>query len=157
MGTNKDLGAEQSAPEIEEDMDISPEQNSPVDQDPRQPEDGKLLNTYKWHTGANSETVAQGPIERIEKGASNKWNKMQSWRKALSEDGGESARLQLEGAKAHPNRTSQQFQEKTLSAELFQSHQGPSYPRPCPPLLHLGPPAHRHLGPLSRTQRRRVK
>lgn len=88
MGTNKDLGAEQSAPEIEEDMDISPEQNSPVDQDPRQPEDGKLLNTYKWHTGANSETVAQGPIERIEKGASNKWNKMQSWRKALSEDGG---------------------------------------------------------------------
>ncbi|XP_059427582.1 RAS protein activator like-3 isoform X1 [Carassius carassius] len=89
MGTNKDQSAEQSAPQIEEDMDLSPEQNSPVDQDPQQPEDGKLLNTYKWHTGAKPETAAQGTIERLEKGASNKWNKMQNWRKALSEDAGE--------------------------------------------------------------------
>lgn len=100
MGTNKDLGAEQSAPQIEEDMDLSPEQNSPVDQDPRQPEDGKLLNTYKWHTGAKPETVAQGPIERIEKGASNKWNKMQSWRKALSEEAGEKCSTATRGSES---------------------------------------------------------
>lgn len=89
MGTNKDPSAEQSASQTEEDMELSPNQNSPVDQDPRQPEDGKLLNTYKWLTGAKNETVTQGTIERLEKGASNKWNKMQSWRKALSEDTGE--------------------------------------------------------------------
>lgn len=91
MGTNKESNAEQAgaASQIEEDMELVPEQNSPVDQEPRQTEDGKLLNTYKWHTGAKAETVAQGAIERLEKGASNKWNKMQSWRKALSEDPGE--------------------------------------------------------------------
>lgn len=70
-------------------MDQTPEQNSPVDQESPQAEDGKLLNTYKWHTGAKTETQAQGTIERLEKGASNKWSKMQSWRKALSEDTGE--------------------------------------------------------------------
>lgn len=100
MGTNKDPSAEQSAPQIEEDMDVSPEQNSPVDQDPQQPEDGKLLNTYKWHTGAKPETVAQGPIERLEKGASNKWNKMQSWRKALSEDAGEKCSTATRGSES---------------------------------------------------------
>ncbi|XP_016328865.1 RAS protein activator like-3 [Sinocyclocheilus anshuiensis] len=100
MGTNKDPSAEQSAPQIEEDMDLSPEQNSPVDQDPQQPEDGKLLNTYKWHTGAKPEMVAQGAIERLEKGASNKWNKMQSWRKALSEDVGEKCSIATRGSES---------------------------------------------------------
>lgn len=100
MGTNKEPSAEQSAPQIEEDMELSPEQNSPVDQDPHQPEDGKLLNTYKWHTGAKTETAAQGAIERLEKGASNKWNKMQSWRKALSEDAGEKCSTATRGAES---------------------------------------------------------
>lgn len=89
MGTNKEPSIEQSTPEIEEEMDQTPEQNSPVDQESQQPEDGKLLNTYKWHTGAKTETAGQGTLERLEKGASNKWSKMQSWRKALSEDAGE--------------------------------------------------------------------
>lgn len=88
MGTNKDPSIEQSTPEIEEEMDQTPEQNSPVDQESPQPEDGKLLNNYKWHTGAKTETTGQGTLEKLEKGASNKWSKMQSWRKALSEDGG---------------------------------------------------------------------
>lgn len=100
MGTNKEPSAEQSEPQIEEDMEVSPEQNSPVDQDPQQPEDGKLLNTYKWHTGAKTETAAQGAIERLEKGASNKWNKMQSWRKALSEDPGEKSSTATRGAES---------------------------------------------------------
>ncbi|XP_050968587.1 disabled homolog 2-interacting protein isoform X2 [Labeo rohita] len=104
MGTNKDPSAEQSASQIEEDMDLSPEQNSPVDQDPRQPEDGKLLNTYKWHTGAKNDTAAQGTIERLEKGASNKWNKMQSWRKALSEDAGEKCSTATRGNSESPSK-----------------------------------------------------
>jgi len=100
MGTNKEPCVEQSEPQIEENMELSSEQNSPVDQDPRQPEDGKLLNTYKWHTGAKTETPAQGAIERLEKGASNKWNKMQSWRKALSEDAGEKSSTAARGAES---------------------------------------------------------
>ncbi|XP_067230211.1 RAS protein activator like-3 isoform X1 [Chanodichthys erythropterus] len=100
MGTNKEASAEQSEPQIEEDMELSPEQNSPVDQDPQQQEDGKLLNTYKWHTGAKTETAAQGAIEKLEKGASNKWNKMQSWRKALSEDAGEKCSTAPRGAES---------------------------------------------------------
>ncbi|XDV36348.1 hypothetical protein PO909_006144 [Leuciscus waleckii] len=100
MGTNKEARAEQSEPQIEENMELSSEQNSPVDQDPQQPEDDKLLNTYKWHTGAKTETPAQGAIERLEKGASNKWNKMQSWRKALSEDAGEKCSTAARGAES---------------------------------------------------------
>ncbi|XP_067315148.1 disabled homolog 2-interacting protein isoform X2 [Pseudorasbora parva] len=100
MGTNKEPSAEQSASQIEEDMELSSEQNSPVDQDPKQPEDGKLLNTYKWHTGAKTESLPQGAIERLEKGASNKWNKMQSWRKALSEDAGEKYSTAARGAES---------------------------------------------------------
>lgn len=84
MGTNKEPSAEQSTPEIEEEMDQTPEQNSPAAEEPQQ-----LLNTYKWHTGAKTETPGHGTIERLEKGASTKWNKMQNWRKALSEDTGE--------------------------------------------------------------------
>ncbi|KAF5881533.1 RAS protein activator like-3-like isoform X1, partial [Clarias magur] len=41
--------------------------------------DGNLLNTYTWHTGG-----ARG--DAAEKSAGSKWSKMQSWRKALSED-----------------------------------------------------------------------
>ncbi|XP_051562662.1 RAS protein activator like-3 isoform X1 [Myxocyprinus asiaticus] len=97
MGTNKEPSAEQSTPQIEEEMEQSPEQNSPVE---HEPEDGKLLNTYKWHTGAKTETVAQGTIERLEKGATNKWSKMQSWRKALSEDAGEKSSTAHRGAES---------------------------------------------------------
>ncbi|XP_030638580.1 LOW QUALITY PROTEIN: RAS protein activator like-3 [Chanos chanos] len=56
------------------------------------------LNTYKWHTGAKhandgakGKGEGQGTVERLEKGSSTKWSKMQSWRKALSEDAGDRA------------------------------------------------------------------
>ncbi|XP_051996781.1 RAS protein activator like-3-like isoform X1 [Xyrauchen texanus] len=98
MGTNKEPSAEQPTSQIEEEVEQSPEQNSPVEEEPRQPEDGTLLNTYKWHTGAKTEAVGQGTIERLEKGASNKWSKMQSWRKALSEDAGEKCSTAPRGA-----------------------------------------------------------
>ncbi|XP_054636092.1 ras/Rap GTPase-activating protein SynGAP isoform X2 [Dunckerocampus dactyliophorus] len=45
------------------------------------------LNTYKWQTGSKGslhEVVEDGTTEKIQKG--NKWSKMQTWRKALSED-----------------------------------------------------------------------
>lgn len=71
--------------------------NSPVEQPAAEPqEDVNLLNTYVWHTGAKppadtSKAAAgaggqQGTMERPEK---SKWSKMQSWRKALSEDPGD--------------------------------------------------------------------
>lgn len=42
-------------------------------------DEGNLLNTYTWHTEG-----ARG--DPLEKSVGNKWNKMQSWRKAISED-----------------------------------------------------------------------
>lgn len=56
------------------------------------------LNTYKWHTGSKgmlNEVKEEGEgaaasststIDRIHKASTNKWTKMQNWRKALSED-----------------------------------------------------------------------
>ncbi|TRY92874.1 hypothetical protein DNTS_029150 [Danionella cerebrum] len=86
MSSNKDSNTGELQ-EIEDDMELAPEQNGPVGPDPQRPEVGKVLNTYKWHTRA--EMGAHGTFERLEKGATKNWNKMQSWRKALSEDAGE--------------------------------------------------------------------
>lgn len=61
------------------------------------------LTTYSWHTGSKGTldevregegTVAAAPspsstLEKIQKASSNKWTKMQNWRKALSEENGE--------------------------------------------------------------------
>lgn len=58
------------------------------------------LNTYKWHTGSkgtlNEVKEEEGgaasstsTMDRIQKASTNKWNKMQNWRKALSEDPGD--------------------------------------------------------------------
>lgn len=59
------------------------------------------LNTYKWHTGSKGtldgvkgeveggNTSATSTIEKAEKSSTGKWNKMQNWRKALSEDPGD--------------------------------------------------------------------
>lgn len=56
------------------------------------------LNTYKWHTGSKGtlnevkEDKEEGAssststMDRFQKASTNKWNKMQNWRKALSED-----------------------------------------------------------------------
>lgn len=59
------------------------------------------LNTYKWHTGSKGtldEVKEEGEggaasststIDKIQKASTNKWSKMQNWRKALSEDPGD--------------------------------------------------------------------
>lgn len=51
------------------------------------------LNTYKWHTGtgggpeqARAEASPTSTLSKIQKASSNKWSKMQNWRKALSEE-----------------------------------------------------------------------
>ncbi|XP_062853191.1 RAS protein activator like-3 [Trichomycterus rosablanca] len=67
MGTDKEPGIEAHA-EGEEGV-----QEEPCTE--RAQDDGNPLSTYSWHTGARPEQAAGG-----------KWSKMQSWRKALSED-----------------------------------------------------------------------
>lgn len=100
MGTEeKDLepAAQQPAEEQE-----SPEREKASSADPSQEpatETADPLNTYKWHTkGTLNEVKEEGEegaasststIDRIQKASTNKWNKMQNWRKALSEDTGD--------------------------------------------------------------------
>ncbi|XP_072539350.1 RAS protein activator like-3 [Salminus brasiliensis] len=91
MGTNKESEIEETSPQLEEEeAGQRLQRNCPAESEAEQAEDGNNpLNTYKWHTGAKSEAGGQGTFERLEKGAANKWTKMQNWRKALSEDPGE--------------------------------------------------------------------
>lgn len=102
MGTEeKDLepAAQQPAEEQE-----SPEREKASSADPSQEpatETTDPLNTYKWHTGCKgtlNEVKEEGEegaasststIDKIQKASTNKWNKMQNWRKALSEDTGD--------------------------------------------------------------------
>lgn len=62
-------------------------------------EDTDPLDTYKWHTGSKGTLdevkgegegggTASAASTIVQKISSNKWSKMQSWRKALSEDTG---------------------------------------------------------------------
>ncbi|XP_010732418.3 RAS protein activator like-3 isoform X1 [Larimichthys crocea] len=85
---------EQGSPEKEKESPVEPPQGQTSETtDP--------LTTYKWHTGSKGtldEVKEEGEggaasststIERIQKASTNKWSKMQNWRKALSEDTGE--------------------------------------------------------------------
>lgn len=74
------------------------EKDSPVEG--QTPETPDPLNTYKWHTGSKgaldevkedgegAAASATSTLDRIQKASTNKWSKMQNWRKALSEDPG---------------------------------------------------------------------
>ncbi|XP_041694878.1 RAS protein activator like-3 isoform X1 [Coregonus clupeaformis] len=114
MGTNQEDESEPEAQQIpeetgptEENKEIPAEQ--PQDAPP--PEDVDPLNTYKWHTGAKAATldgtrgeggVTASTTEKMEKTTTTtKWsNKMQSWRKAMSEDPGDRASTAGRGGEA---------------------------------------------------------
>ncbi|XP_026883938.2 RAS protein activator like-3 isoform X1 [Electrophorus electricus] len=89
MGTKEESDSISSPQHKEEEMVQSVETNCPTEKEAERSEDENPLNTYQWHIGAKSEAVGQGTFDRLEKGAANKWSKMQSWRKALSEDTGD--------------------------------------------------------------------
>lgn len=85
---------EQGSPEKEKESPVEPPQAQTSETtDP--------LNTYKWHTGSRgmlNEVKEEGEggaasststINKIQKASTNKWSKMQNWRKALSEDPGD--------------------------------------------------------------------
>ena len=105
MGTNQEAESEPEAKQIaEETGPTEEEKETPAEhpQDVPPPEDIDPLNTYKWHTGAKAATLdgtrgdggvtASTTIEKVEKTSTTRWsNKMQNWRKALSEDPGERA------------------------------------------------------------------
>ncbi|XP_071032841.1 disabled homolog 2-interacting protein-like isoform X4 [Oncorhynchus clarkii lewisi] len=105
MGTNQEAESEPEAKQIaEETGPTEEEKETPAEhpQDATPPEDVDPLNTYKWHTGAKAATLdgtrgdggvtASTTIEKVEKTSTTRWsNKMQNWRKALSEDPGERA------------------------------------------------------------------
>ncbi|XP_008278025.1 RAS protein activator like-3 isoform X2 [Stegastes partitus] len=98
---------EQESPDKDKELHVESPQGAAAE--PADP-----LNTYKWHTGSKGtldelkeEAEAAGgaaaaastsTIDRIQKASSNKWNKMQQWRKALSEDPGDKTSPR-EGAK----------------------------------------------------------
>ncbi|KAL2087068.1 hypothetical protein ACEWY4_018127 [Coilia grayii] len=95
MGITEEPETEHGSPQLkkEEEVGSSAEKDAPAKQPAEPQEDVKLLNTYVWHTGAKPPADSakapgggggQGSMERPEK--STKWSKMQSWRKALSED-----------------------------------------------------------------------
>ncbi|XP_030289391.1 RAS protein activator like-3 isoform X1 [Sparus aurata] len=99
---------EQESPEREKESSVEPPQGQTS-------ETADPLNTYKWHTGSKAtldEVKEEGEggaapststMDRIQKASTNKWSKMQNWRKALSEDTGEknsSSGKGGEGAKA---------------------------------------------------------
>ncbi|KAF7223467.1 RAS protein activator like-3 isoform X1 [Nothobranchius furzeri] len=100
MGTEeKDLepaahlpSKEQGSPKKEKDPPVEHPQTS---------ETADPLNTYKWHTdskgtlnyakedGDRGAASSNSTIDKIQKASSNKWSKVQNWRKALSEDTGD--------------------------------------------------------------------
>lgn len=68
-------------------------------QPPREPEEkdeersSEALDTYRWHTGSRGgldqvreEASPTATLSRLQKASSSKWSKMQTWRKALSEE-----------------------------------------------------------------------
>ncbi|XP_029632644.1 RAS protein activator like-3 isoform X2 [Salmo trutta] len=105
MGTNQEAESEpEDKPIAEETGPTEEEKETSAEhpQDATPAEDVDPLNTYKWHTGAKAATLdgtrgeggetASTTIEKMEKTPTTKWsNKMQNWRKALSEDPGDKA------------------------------------------------------------------
>ncbi|KAL1006092.1 hypothetical protein UPYG_G00067790 [Umbra pygmaea] len=111
MGTNQRAEPEVAAEQTpQETVSAEKEKEAPTGfpQEPSShPEDSDPLNTYMWHTGAKAATLdgvkgdgegtASSPsmttAEKVEKSTtSTKWSsKMQTWRKALSEDPGDRA------------------------------------------------------------------
>ncbi|KAF0037885.1 hypothetical protein F2P81_010759 [Scophthalmus maximus] len=106
------LPKEHGSPEVEKEP--------PVDTLPGQiSENADPLNTYSWHTGSKGtlNEVKDGgeggaasstsTMDKIQKASTNKWSKMQNWRKALSEDPGDkisSSGKGGEGAKQGPRK-----------------------------------------------------
>lgn len=89
-----DAPKEQESPGMGKESSVeSPQGQSSEPADP--------LNTYKWHAGSRgtlNEVKGEGQAEaasststisKFQKASANKWNKMQNWRKALSEDPGD--------------------------------------------------------------------
>ncbi|KAM6941781.1 RAS protein activator like-3 [Lycodopsis pacificus] len=85
---------EQGSPEREKESSGEPPQGQTSETtDP--------LNTYKWHTdskgklndlkedGEGGAASSTSTIDKSQKASTNKWSKMQNWRKALSEDPGD--------------------------------------------------------------------
>lgn len=96
MGTTEEKGSEPAALLPSKDQGLI--EKEPAVEPPQTSETSDPLNTYKWHTGSKGEAsnlkeegdgdaVSSAPVmEKYQKAASNKWTKMQNWRKALSED-----------------------------------------------------------------------
>ncbi|KAM9792742.1 RAS protein activator like-3 [Neosynchiropus ocellatus] len=83
----KDAETEAEQPQKEQG---SPAEEYLQDQEPTDP-----LNTYQWHTGSkgvldegkeDAGASSTSTLERIQKASATKWSKMQSWRKAVSEE-----------------------------------------------------------------------
>ncbi|KAF6724548.1 Disabled-like 2 interacting protein [Oryzias melastigma] len=94
MGTTEEKGSEPAALPQSKDQGLI--EKEPAVETPQTSETSDPLNTYKWHTkGAGSDLKEEGDgdaasstpaTEKYQKATSNKWAKMQNWRKALSED-----------------------------------------------------------------------
>lgn len=135
MGTEENQlePAAQQPPKEPEEKDESPTC------DPSEP-----LNTYRWHTGSRGgldqvreESSPTSTLGRLQKASSNKWSKMQTWRKALSEEhpdkspssgkGGEGARTK--GTRKNPFRRAL---SEPLGARLATLAPSPSSAPPAP-------------------------
>lgn len=102
MGTDeKDLELAAQQP-VKDHESPGKEKELPVESPQEQTSDpADPLNTYKWHTGSRGtldEVKEEGQGEassststtsKFQKASTNKWSKMQNWRKALSEDNGD--------------------------------------------------------------------
>lgn len=77
----------------------SPEQENESPGEPPASDSMDPLKTYKWHTGSRGAlnevkeeieaASSTSTINKTPKASTNKWSKMQNWRKALSEDPGD--------------------------------------------------------------------
>ncbi|KAJ8264043.1 hypothetical protein GJAV_G00144420 [Gymnothorax javanicus] len=105
MGTNEEPDFEQTAPNTHEEGGAI-ERELSADPQLERPEESDLLNAYKWHTrsrtpsdGGKMEAGAPAAAEKTEKSTPTRWTKMQSWRKALSEDAGDKTSARGESSK----------------------------------------------------------
>uniref|UniRef100_A0A3B5LWP3 Uncharacterized protein n=1 Tax=Xiphophorus couchianus TaxID=32473 RepID=A0A3B5LWP3_9TELE len=100
MGTEEKDSEHAAHPLSKEQGSPEKEKETPVEH-PQLSETADPLNTYKWHTGSKgtlnepreegdgAAATSTSTIDKIQKASSNKWSKMQNWRKALSEDPGD--------------------------------------------------------------------
>ncbi|XP_044202388.1 RAS protein activator like-3 isoform X1 [Thunnus albacares] len=102
MGTDEKDSVPAAQQPQKEQGSTEKENESPAEHPPGQAsETTDPLNTYKWHTGSKGtldEVKEEGEggaasststVDKIQKASTNKWSKMQNWRKALSEDNGD--------------------------------------------------------------------